>query len=435
MTSFFIILSIIIFIVVAIILWRWYRHHRHQRQMAARKDKHTKIATPSLEEESSGPLASSDQPDTLFAPPVVNDAVTINLITPIMATELEESISTPSSSRFPKMAHLSTVDSIDLTNTDSKFRPARVTMDEENSKPLTAKLREVSVNLAAGLSSISLKKRRLPSREEDSVNISSKRRGATRLKDISKNLSEDSSQELFADNKRRSEFSEKFSKTTLPEDNPEDNSAVLALQKRGGNPWFSNEPVEEEDFSITLSQRTERMKANEVTTSSSLKRQPLKTEAESEVALKPPELILALYVISQHGGFLGPDLFDVLGELGLNYGEKNIFHHYGVGEIKVKNPIFSIANMLEPGMFDPQRITQFTTPGLALFMRVPGPFGGRVAFELMLKTAQRIAESLEGELRNEKHQPLAPQVIYAIRERIANFERRDSHLALRKRFL
>jgi len=434
MTSFFIILSIIIFIVVAIILWRWYRHHRHKRQMAARKEKITKIATPSPEEESSGPLASSDQPETLFAPPVVNDAVTINLITPVVATEFEENISIPSSSRFPKTAHLSTVDSIDLTDTDSKFRPAGVTTEEENSKPLTAKLREVSINLAAGLSSISLKKRRLPSNEEDLVNTLSKKRGATRLKDISKNISEDSSQELFADNKRRSEFSKNFSKTTLPEDNPEDNSAVLALQKRGGNPWFSHES-EEEDFSITLSQRTERVEADEVTISPSVKRHPLKTEAESEVALKPPELILALYVISQHGGFRGPDIFDVLRELGLNYGEKKIFHHYGVGEIKVKNPIFSIANMLEPGMFEPQRITQFTTPGLVLFMRVPGPFGGRVAFELMLNTAQRIAESLEGELRNDKHQPLAPQAIYAIRERIANFERRDSHLALRKRFL
>jgi cell division protein ZipA len=111
-----------------------------------------------------------------------------------------------------------------------------------------------------------------------------------------------------------------------------------------------------------------------------------------------------------------------------------IFHHYGIGEIKVKKPVFSIANMLEPGTFDVQRISKFVSPGLVLFMRLPGPFGGRVAFELMLNNAQKIAEILEGILEDDKHQPMTPQTINLLRERIANFERRDTPLSLRKRF-
>ena len=147
------------------------------------------------------------------------------------------------------------------------------------------------------------------------------------------------------------------------------------------------------------------------------------------------ELIVVLYVVTQQEpGFLGTDIFTVLEDLGLRYGDMRIFHHYGVGELKVKKPVFSIANMLEPGIFDPQEMTEFASPGLALFMRLPGPFGGRIAFELMLNSAKKIAEVLEGILQDEEHLPLEPKKISLLRERIAHFEQRSVSLAMTKRF-
>ena len=147
------------------------------------------------------------------------------------------------------------------------------------------------------------------------------------------------------------------------------------------------------------------------------------------------ELIVVLYVVTQpESVFLGTDIFTVLEDLGLRYGDMRIFHHYGVGELKVKKPVFSIANMLEPGIFDPQEMTQFASPGLALFMRLPGPFGGRIALELMLNSAKKIAEVLEGILQDENHLPLDPKKISLLRERIAHFEQRNVSLAMTKRF-
>jgi cell division protein ZipA len=149
----------------------------------------------------------------------------------------------------------------------------------------------------------------------------------------------------------------------------------------------------------------------------------------------PDELIIVLYVVTQQEpGFLGTDIFTVLEDLGLRYGDMQIFHHYGVGELKVKKPVFSIANMLEPGIFDPQKMTEFASPGLALFMRLPGPFGGRIAFELMLNSAKKIAEVLEGILQDEEHLPLEPKKISQLREKIAQFEQRSVSLAMTKRF-
>lgn len=149
--------------------------------------------------------------------------------------------------------------------------------------------------------------------------------------------------------------------------------------------------------------------------------------------LRQSELIIPIYIVARRE-FEGSDIFPVLGELGLRYGEMKIFHHYGMGEIKIKKPIFSLANMMEPGTFDPDSTEEFSTPGLVLFMRLPGPFGGRVAFELMLNTGQKIAEILEGNLEDEHHRSLTQQVIQTLRERIAHFEQRDTPVSLLKRF-
>jgi len=133
-------------------------------------------------------------------------------------------------------------------------------------------------------------------------------------------------------------------------------------------------------------------------------------------------------------GFAGSHVLTLLEDLGLKYGEMNIFHHYGVGDFKVQQAVFSVANMVEPGTFEPQYMSDLRTAGLALFMRLPGPFGGRVAYELMLNSAQRIAESLDGFLEDEGHAPLDQKKINILRDRIANFEQRNTNLSIPKRF-
>ncbi|EIJ44200.1 cell division protein ZipA [Beggiatoa alba B18LD] len=149
-------------------------------------------------------------------------------------------------------------------------------------------------------------------------------------------------------------------------------------------------------------------------------------ENTAETSLKEPkELIIVLFVIAQHEtGFLGTDIFEVLQDLGLIHGKKRIFHHYGLGESKTQHPIFSIANLMEPGVFNPEDAHIFHSQGLALFSQLPGPFGGRVAFELMLNTAQRVAETLGGIVENDRHQPLTSELIDELRQRINEFEQR-----------
>jgi cell division protein ZipA len=145
---------------------------------------------------------------------------------------------------------------------------------------------------------------------------------------------------------------------------------------------------------------------------------PVKKKSRPEA-----ELIIALFVLPNDGeGFLGTDIFTVLQDQNMSYGKMEIFHHYGVGEIKVKHAIFSVANILNPGTFNPKEMDEFRSAGLVFFMQLPGAFGGRVAFELMLNTAKRVAESLEGTLTDERQYILDQDMIESLRAKITQFE-------------
>ena len=116
--------------------------------------------------------------------------------------------------------------------------------------------------------------------------------------------------------------------------------------------------------------------------------------------------------------FKGSDIRAAITEVGLVYGEMNIFHHYGVGDMQSDRPLFSLADMFEPGQFDLDRIAQHSTRGLTLFFCLPARVDGQVVFELMLNTAQRLARRLGGEIRGPDQQLINEKQIGEIRNKI-----------------
>ena len=139
-----------------------------------------------------------------------------------------------------------------------------------------------------------------------------------------------------------------------------------------------------------------------------------------------PALIIALYVRPPSGHeFAGPAIVRSMNSVGLGFGEMDLFHHYGAGELRTESPLFSVANMVEPGYFDLQDIDSLATPGLAMFLRLPGALDGAVAFELFLNTAQRLAEALSGDLYGEPKRLLDGTSIDKMRRQAAPFTNAD----------
>ena len=79
--------------------------------------------------------------------------------------------------------------------------------------------------------------------------------------------------------------------------------------------------------------------------------------------------------------------------------------------------------MFEPGSFDLNQMSAYQTTGLVLFMPPSVPVDSRVAFELMLNTAQRLQSRLGGELRDSKRQPLSSAQIEKMRRQTAHGQR------------
>lgn len=156
--------------------------------------------------------------------------------------------------------------------------------------------------------------------------------------------------------------------------------------------------------------------------------EPVVAETAASIGQRPPEQpvdrIVTLFVVARDGDrFRGADLVVAAEKVGLEFGDMGIFHRLLEGKAG-EGPVFSVANMVKPGGFDMARIGELDTPGLSVFMALPGPMTALDAWDAMLPTAQRLAELLDGLVLDEEHNALGRQRIAHIRDGLRAWDRR-----------
>ena len=138
------------------------------------------------------------------------------------------------------------------------------------------------------------------------------------------------------------------------------------------------------------------------------------------------ELHIVMTVMARGGErFSGEALRHALEGADLHHGDMNIFHRHELPGDRHSATLFSAANVLAPGDFEPASMDTLSSPGIAMFMRLPGPESPADAFQQMLDAATTVAEDLDGTLCDETRSHLTPQSINHLRERIADFGRRQ----------
>ncbi|GJM05573.1 MAG: hypothetical protein DHS20C09_15690 [marine bacterium B5-7] len=132
--------------------------------------------------------------------------------------------------------------------------------------------------------------------------------------------------------------------------------------------------------------------------------------------------LLVLYITSPaHTLFNGLSISKAADEIGMVYGHMNVFHHFGPGKLHSGQPLFSVANMHEPGSFDLGRMADLKTKGVVAFMYSPASIDASVVFELYLNTTQRMAKLLGGDVRTSDNEILNTASINTLRNKAASF--------------
>jgi cell division protein ZipA len=131
-----------------------------------------------------------------------------------------------------------------------------------------------------------------------------------------------------------------------------------------------------------------------------------------------PEKIITLHICARNNEQIpGAKLKRIFNERNYEFGEMDIFHSRFDGVT-----VFSIVNMLEPGSFDHASMDEFFTPGISLFLRLPGPLAADVAFDVLLNEAREIATQLDAVILDASRSTLTLQMEQHIHEELKQFD-------------
>ncbi|MEI6896148.1 MAG: cell division protein ZipA [Psychromonas sp.] len=143
---------------------------------------------------------------------------------------------------------------------------------------------------------------------------------------------------------------------------------------------------------------------------------PLKNEAD-----QPSDLFI-FNVTAKEGKLLGGhELLQFFLTSGFRFGEMSIFHRHenpdGTGPV-----LFSIANMMAPGVFDPEYMEQFKSEGVSFFLTAPNKdINIKSSFDLMLRAVEQMAEEFDCEVLNADRKRMTEEQFIEYNSRLLHY--------------
>jgi len=145
--------------------------------------------------------------------------------------------------------------------------------------------------------------------------------------------------------------------------------------------------------------------------------------AAGSAPAKPPveEKIVTLLIAEREGtAIFGPKIHAALKAQGLQFGDHRIYHRQQSGKA-----VFSVASLVKPGVLDPAEQEGFCTPGLTVFMLLPGPATPQVALQDMIATSQALAGALNAEVFDAGRQPFTTETARTLRADVESWAQRS----------
>jgi cell division protein ZipA len=137
---------------------------------------------------------------------------------------------------------------------------------------------------------------------------------------------------------------------------------------------------------------------------------------------KPVSDVFIFNVVAREGTTVrGHELLQFFLTAGFRFGEMSIFHRHensdGTGPV-----LFSIANMMQPGTFDLDKMEQFSSQGVSFFLSAPNDnINIKKAFDMMLLAVEQMAEEFDCVVLNEQRTPLTEQEFRNYHKRLLRY--------------
>ena len=145
--------------------------------------------------------------------------------------------------------------------------------------------------------------------------------------------------------------------------------------------------------------------------------------AVAPLAVDMTRPLIYLTLVSKQESLSGRVILDALDAEGFRPGLMQLYYWRRDAEPAV---VFGVANMVEPGVLDPDVLPETETPGLVPFMSIPEDAGSAFrTLDTMIATSRRLAPRLDATLCDETRSTLTAQAENHLREKVADVLRRD----------
>ena len=146
---------------------------------------------------------------------------------------------------------------------------------------------------------------------------------------------------------------------------------------------------------VSLNQANEQHTATTQSTTSAVE-----TVSENQ---RTPDFIMLYVVAPENREFNGGRLAQALDGLGFIFGDQHIYHRHL--DLTAASPVlFSVANLQQPGTFNPYDMDNLVTVGIAIFMQLPSPGNDIVNLKTMIRAARSLADELGGFVLTDKQE-------------------------------
>ncbi|HEX4896604.1 MAG TPA: cell division protein ZipA C-terminal FtsZ-binding domain-containing protein [Solimonas sp.] len=147
---------------------------------------------------------------------------------------------------------------------------------------------------------------------------------------------------------------------------------------------------------------------------------PARGEPEPPKKVFEEKLVTLLIAEREGTAIFGPKIHQALTEQNLVFGDRKIYHRMEGGQ-----PVFSVASLIKPGTLDPAEAQGFSTPGLTVFMVLPGPSRPQPALQNMIVTARALAVQLNAEVFDANRQPFTAESQRVLQAEVDTWARRN----------